>query len=255
MRKTIAFVLVLALDMTTQTAKADFTFGTPANLGARINTSAGDDPDCLSADGLELYLDSDRPGGQGWDIWVARRHANGDEWDEPQNLGPMVNSPSEDGIASIAADGLTLYFYSNRSGGYGSFDIYMTTRATRNDSWGMAVNLGSKINSAAVEDSPWISTDGLELYFNSMRSGGYGKADLWVSTRATTSDSWGAPVNLGATVNSPYDEWCTWLSPDDLKLLFASTRPGGFGGFDLWMAARPSTGSAWGPPPMWSTWK
>ena len=233
-------------------ANADFAFGEPVRFSSTM-LQATDDIDCFSSDGLEMYIDRGF-GGVNGDLWVLKRASVDDDWGPPVNLGPAVNSSQEDVLASISADGLTLYFQSNRPGGYGDTDIYMTTRATQNDPWGTAVNMGTTINSSATEADVWISTNGLELYFLSYRSGGYGFGDIWVARRATESDPWGVPVNLGPPVNSGYREHLPSLSPDGLLLLFSdpsdttSPRPGGYGGADMWMTRRASLSDPWQTP-------
>jgi len=175
------------------------------------------------------------------DLSVLKRDAKDNDWGPPENLGRTVNSPSpgvDDSGPSISADGLTLYFHSNRTGGYGSWDIYMTTRATKNDPWGPPVNLGAKVNSSSADVGPWISPDGLELYFHSWRPGGYGGADLWAVERATADEPWGPVVNLGPPLNSASDDGWPCVSPDGLVLLFCTYRAGGYGEEDIWMARR-----------------
>ncbi len=244
--------LCLLSGLDTPAAYADFTFGEPVKFGPAV---AGEDGiDCLSSDGLEVYFDSLRSGGQGgWDIWVLRRASIDKPWDSPQNLGPGVNSSDEDSFASISYDGLTLYFGSGRPGGHGKHDIYMTTRTTKDAPWGSAVNLGPNVNSSSGDVCPWISADGLELYFVSARSGGYGASDIYVARRATTDDPWGTGVNLGAVVNSAYEEQWLSLSPDGLLLLFSerygyTPRPGGYGGPDMWMTRRATLSDPWQAP-------
>ena len=83
------------------------------------------------------------------------------------------------------------------------------------------------VNTSAWDYDPSISADELELYIMSNRSGGYGGRDLWVTTRASVSDPWGTPVNLGPTVNTAYDDCCPDISADGLSLFFWSRRPGG----------------------------
>ncbi len=237
-------------------AKADFTFGEPVNLKSVIPVldPTHDNINCFSYDGLEMYISGDRPGGYGdWDHWVSRRASKDDSWGPPENLGPLVNSPKHDSLASISADGLTLYFSSDRPGGYGNFDVWMTTRATRNAPWGQPVNLGPKINKPVVGDaSPWISADDLELYFTSFRNDGYGSGDIYVAKRATPQDPWGEPMNLGPVVNSSCLEVCPSLSPDGLVLLFTDgagpRRPGGYGSADMWMTRRASLSDPWQTP-------
>ncbi len=242
--------LCLLSGLETPTARADFTFGAPADLDValRFFPNANVFVDGFPSDGLEMFMDSDRAGGQGWDIWVLKRAAPGDDWGPPENLGPAVNSSSGEAHSSISGDGLELYFASNRPGGYGNLDFYVTRRATRTSPWGPPTNLGPKVNSSFVELGASVSSDGLELYFCSNRSGGYGSFDLYLSKRSTAQDLWGDPVNLGPAVNSPSDDRLPCLSPDGLLLLFQSYRPGGYGGFDIWMTRRGNRSAPWEPP-------
>ncbi len=238
--------MVLALGLAVEVANADFTFGEPTNLGPIVNSSAGDTSPSISADGLELYFSSDRPGGYGLDdIYVTTRATTEDDWGEPVNLGPIVNSSAADITPCISADGLELYFCDwgePRPGGLGN-DLWVTTRPTKDDEWGEPVNLAT-VNSSGYEFTPEISSDGLELYFESERPGGYGLDDLYVSTRATTEDEWGEPVNLGPTINSPLWEHCPTISADGLTLFFDIDFPTG----DLMMTRRATKDDDWGEP-------
>ncbi len=231
------------------TANADFTFGDPVNLGPVANSEYDDQLPCISADGLELYFMSRRPGGVGdWDIWVARRETTHDPWEEPANLGPVVNSSGEDWAPCISADGLELYFEANRPGGHGGTDILVTVRATTDEPWGEPVNLRPFVNSSSRDGGPSISSDGLELYFKSTRPGGYGGEDLWVSQRPTKGEPWSSPVNLGSTVNGPAWDRGPSISADGLLLFFGSPRADGYGGEDLWLTSRATKDAAWGEP-------
>jgi Tol biopolymer transport system component len=251
MKKVITLVLVLALGLAAESAKADFTFGTPVNLGSTVNSSAGDNAPYISADGLALYFHSTRPGGYGdKDLWVTTRPTTNDEWTEPVNLGPTINSSAHDAVPCISADGLALYFQSARPGGYGgSRDLWVTTRPTTENPWTEPVNLGPTVNSSDREGRPCISSDGLSLYFNSPRPGGFGYDDLYVTTRVTVEDEWGPPANLGPTVNSPNIENTARISADGRLLFFTSyDRPGGSGGADLWVATRSTVEDNWDTP-------
>ena len=249
-------MVALVFSLVENTTRADFTFGEPVNLKTVIPVIDPDYDtiDCFSYDGLEIYLESVRPGGFGsCDIWVLRRDSIHDDWGMPENLGHGVNSPKDDCHASISGDGLTLYFVSTQLGGYIDPDIWMTTRSSRNDPWGDAVNMGPKINSNSWDISPWVSADGLEFYFCSSRSSGYGGLDIYLSKRSTTNDPWGRPENLGSGVNSSYNEVNVHLSPDSLLLLFSeltdqTPRPGGYGGADIWNARRASISAPWKSP-------
>lgn len=226
-------------------AHADLLFGEATNLGPTVNSGYHDFMGCPSPDGLELYFCSNRPGGYGgYDIWVSKRKSAQDSWDPPVNLGPQINvSSAYDAPGSLSADGLILYFESG-------WDLCTTTRATRDAPWGPRVSLGRTVvpSTSYLNALPIISSDGLELYFSSGRPRGYGEGEMWVTTRATSSDSWGPPVNLGPVVSAPATESPTWLSPDGLTLIFFSDRPGGFGSIDVWMTTRPLKGRPWSPP-------
>ncbi len=230
---------------------ADFIFGTPTNLGPTLNTSARDEEPGVSADGLSLYYCSLRSGGYGnYDLWGAERATTQEGWGPPINLGATVNSSSHDFSPDISSNGLSLYFGSDRPGGYGGYDIWVTRRATTEHAWGTPENLGPLVNSSTGEGCPAISDDGLELYFWSGRPSGQGGGDIWVARRTTTEDDWGAPVNLGALVNGSGNELCMDVVADGLVLFLVSTRAGGYGGTygDIWITRRPTITDPWGSP-------
>ncbi|MHC4175229.1 MAG: protein kinase domain-containing protein, partial [Planctomycetota bacterium] len=143
------------------------------------------------------------------DLWF-RKFLKGLWQNTPTNLGPKVNSWTLDSTPGISADGLSLYFSSVRSGEWA--DLWVTTRATVSDLWDPPVILGPTINSPYTDDTPSISADGLTLYFGSYRPGGHGTMDLWIATREMTEDEWGAPENLGPTINSSAIDWSPSIS-------------------------------------------
>ena len=167
-------------------------------------------------------------------------------------LVPNVNSSSAEASQSISFDGLTLYFASNRPGGYGNADIWVSTRPTTEDEWGEPQNLGPPVNSSSDDYNPSISADGLTLYFSDYfyypRPGGFGGCDIWKTTRVTTEDDWGEPVNLGSPINSSTHDLYQCISLDGLSLYFTSYRPGGYGKGDLWISKRESASDTWREP-------
>jgi len=239
----------------TKSADTDRTIGNPTNLGPTVNSSDGDWDPSISYDGLSLYFASQRPGGYGNnDLYVTNRTTTDDPWGTTMNLGPVVNSSGWDNAPSISADGLSLYFSSDRSGGYGELDLWVTRRETTSAPWGMPVNLGPTVNGPANEHGPCISIDGLSLYFaercrrvGPFRPGGLGYGDIWVTTRITTADSWGKPVNLGPVVNSSVQDSSPDISADQRMLFFSSFR-GGSGDLDLWVTMRSSIEDDWATP-------
>ena len=134
-----------------------------------------------------------------------------------------------------------MYFTSNRTGSVaGSEDIWVSTRKTRNSAWGQPFRLGPTINSPAMERVRSFADDDRILLFQSDRTGGFGFTDIWAVYRLHKNDdfNWSEPFNLGAVINSPFTELAAnYLFADAnrlRKLFFSSTKPGGFGGPDIY---------------------
>jgi Tol biopolymer transport system component len=165
-------------------------------------------------------------------------------WGTAVPLPPPVNSEFGDSGPCISADGLSLYFASDRPGTHGSYDIWVTTRPALSDPWGEPINLGLTVNSEAYDNHPSISTDGLTLYFDSRRTGGLGSDDIWVTTRTTTNDPWGEPVNLGPTINTNNIDLSPNISSESLTFFFDTRIPDR----DIWMTTRRTSDDDWGSP-------
>ena len=256
MKKIILLVFLLSLGLATKVANADFIFGEPVNLGPPINTPSGEVNFFLSADGLEVYISSDRSGGLGYiDMWRITRENTDNPWGLLVNV-QEINSRYNEAFPCLSADGLTLYFadwYSwnaagDRPGGVGNHDLWMCTRLSTDDPWGPPVNMGAIVNSPNAELLPSVSQDGQILIFTSKRSGGLGDYDLWMSTRPAAEGDWAAPVNMGPAVNSSAYDGDGCLSTDGLALFFCSGRSGGMGWYDMWVTTRRSQAAAWSPP-------
>jgi len=197
----------------------------------------------ISSDGLSIHFLSNRGDGFGsGDLWVATRSSIDAEWNNAVNMGAAINSSHGEASPNISHDGLTLLFASDRPGGYGSYDIYMSTRASKDSAWSNAVNLGPQINGPQLDVAPWLSPDGLMLFFHSMRLGGYGTYDLYYSRWNSLDSEWSAPVNIGPPVNSVYSELGPSVSGDGRCLYFSGhfsnpPRPGGLGNADIWQVS------------------
>ena len=237
-------------------ANADFTCQSSTKM-PNVNGPGDDVMPSLTADGLSLYISSIRPGGLGGahDLWVATRSSTHEDFGTPVNVGAPVSSPYYEDSPFISADGTELYFSDGyykigshsalRPGGFGVGDVWVSTRATTDDEWGTPTNLGANVNSASYDGGPCLSADGLTLFFDSMRSSGSGRVDLWMAKRATISDAWEPAVNLGQIVNSSQDDAFPRILPDGLMLLFTSNREGNY---DLWATRRATLSGPWGPP-------
>src|SRR5581483_914879 len=159
-------------------------------------------------------------------------------WLTPMNVGAGVNSAADDnGVGYFDNGGKPqLFFGSGRLGG-AARDLFVSTTLA-NKSWGPATLISELSDPAATENRPTIRSDGLEIIFYSDRAGGAGANDLWTATRKSVSVPWSAPVNLGPNVNGSDTELHASMSADGSTLVFSSTRPGGFGGFDVYVSTR-----------------
>ena len=188
----------------------------------------------LSADGKTLYFGADSSAVKER-IFVATRPDRGTTFSKAVALSE-VNSTSGEGNPCISNDGLTLYFYSARPGGLGSSDVWSASRSSSTGSFGTPTPLAA-INGASEDRFPWISADGLALLFSSTRSGA---GDIYLATRSKPSGDFSPPSSLDGVNGPTTREDRAALSNDGLTIYFASDRPGGVGGKDLWMGTRTS---------------
>lgn len=202
---------------------------TPFNLGTVLNSSAADVCPTFHTSGRYLYFVSARAGGCGGDdIYVARLTSKKDltSWSQPVNLGCQFNSELNDITPSLFEDEdgtVYMYFSSNRSAGAGGMDIYVSVRQP-DGTFGIPVNV-AELNTTANDMRPNIRyRDGLEILFESNRTGTLGANDLYSSTRSATSDTWSLPENLGPIVNTTFTEGRPSLSFDGTILYFMSNR-------------------------------
>jgi hypothetical protein len=204
-------------------------WGAPVNVGAPVNSSADDFCPTLDRDGHRFFFVSRRVvegSCGGADIYVTRLGDDGG-FEEPRNLGCAVNSAQDEASPfplPESASGPVLYFSSTRPGLGTGGDIY------RSESHGGVfgpAELVPGVNSAYDDGQPNVRRDGLEIFFYSTRpgAGALGGPDLYSAQRASTSEPWSTPVNLGANVNSAAGDTRPSLSWDGTTLYFGSTRP------------------------------
>lgn len=214
------------------------------NMGKPINTTGNEGAQSVSADGNYLFFTAcDRPDGKGrCDIYYTMRHGN--KWTRPANLGKPVNTSAWESQPSFSSDGRTLYFVSNRKGGFGGKDIWYS-KLNENGYWDNPVNLGANVNTKGEEMSPFIHHDNQTLYFASDGHVGMGNYDLYV-VRKKADGTWGKPKNLGYPINTFKDENSLIVNAKGNTAYFSSDRfDGGFGKmdlykFELYEAARPN---------------
>ena len=201
-------------------------------LPGNINTPLNEGAQNISQDGEWLiFTGCHRPKGMGGcDLYISYLTENG--WSEAVNLGNKVNSEHWDSQPSLSPDKKELYFASNRPGGFGGSDIYVS-RLQPNGRWGEPENLGSGINTSGEETSPFIHADNQTLYFASNGLPGYGEEDLFV-TRRGPDNKWGTPINLGYPINTINNEATIFIAADGKTAYYASDRSDSRGGLDIY---------------------
>jgi hypothetical protein len=161
----------------------------------------------------------------------------------PEKLtGLGFAATSEQWGPTLSADALTLMLSNTSSGG--SEDLYVATRPDRSAEFSLAAELAG-LDTTAEEGTPFLSFDALSLYFFSTKTGGLGNRDIYVSKRASLLGSFDSSSPVGGA-NSSSSDHMPWLPADELSLYFASSRPGGAGGYDLWFGTRTDRGASFG---------
>ncbi len=190
----------------------------PVPISENINTQLNEGTSSISADGKTLVFTAcNREDGLGkCDLYIS--YKKGNEWQEPENMGSVVNSRDWESEPSLSADGRTLYFNSLRPGGLGEDDIWYTTR-DKQGNWTIPKNLGPQVNTPAREVSPFIQADGNTLYFSSTGYPGMGGFDIFRTV--LTDTGWSKPKNLGYPLNTQDNEASMFITTDYSKGYFA----------------------------------
>ncbi len=210
-------------------------WGPPQNIGSNINTEGHDASIALSADGSELFIYKDDNAG---DIYYCKQRPDG-SWSKPLPIEGSVNSRSYyENAAAVSPDGNTLFFASNREGGYGGLDLYMV-KMNDKGFWGKPVNLGPKINTEVDDEGPFMDFDGMTLYFSSRAHKGMGGFDIFKTFYDSTSGDWAEPINMGYPINSADDDIYFVLSGDGAHGYYASAKDDGVGEKDIYMISMP----------------
>lgn len=192
--------------------------------GSPLNTPDNEGAQTLTADGFTLYFTAcNRRDGLGMCDIYQSDWSDG-KWSQPRNLGSRINTRFSEKHPAISADGGRLFFTSDRPGGKGSFDIWMSERTT--EGWSVPVNLGDSVNTPGMEQSPFIHPDQLSLYFSSDGWPGMGQGDLYI-TRRRPDQTWTTPRNLGYPINTHNDEIGLSVSASGERAYFASDRHSG----------------------------
>jgi Tol biopolymer transport system component len=252
----VAFVLVALTFFSTVSAKRFTDWSAPINAesipgtSSELNTPFNDGCPYQSPNGQSLFFASNRQPGTlgGQDIWISDRQGKDDPWGTPVNVGAPINSVYNDFCPSPSR-GHRLFFVSDRPGGCGGADIYVTR--LKPHGWTDPQNLGCQINSSADEASPSLFEDGegnAVLYFSSTRPGGFdedeelaGDSDIYFSINFVSAQ-------LAPNLNTEFGDFRPNVRHDGREIVFDSNRPGAIGGQDIFTAARESTDDVWSEP-------
>jgi outer membrane protein OmpA-like peptidoglycan-associated protein len=219
------------------------------NLGKTVNSTFADYSPVLSADQQTMLFTSRRPGSTGGklddegnymeDIYMSMKTNTG--WTQAVGIGSPINTDANEATVGISPDGQTILIYKDDNG-----DGNIYTTMLDGDTWTTPVKLNENINSKYWEPSACMSADGNTLYFVSNRPGGFGGRDLYTSKRSPEGD-WSKAVNMGPTINTPFDEDAPFIHPDGVTLSFSSNGHNTMGGFDVFTSLLSDDGT-WSEP-------
>lgn len=228
------------------------------NLGGAINTSYNEIKPSVTSDGSRLYFarDDEENGRGGLDIYVAQYE--NDAWQPAQNLGERINSKEHETINGLSFDGTMILIYGGFHGHLGNGDNYYFEKTP--NGWSPIRHFPVPVNGNSWDSDGFITADGKALIFTSDRPGGVGprvpkgtayhgsaagNSDIWVAVKR--GNTWMAPINLGAVINTPYCERSAFLHPDGRTLYFSSDGHPGLGKLDVFKSVRLNENS-------WTEW-
>jgi hypothetical protein len=205
----------------------------PQGLSANLNSKGHDAATALSPDGKLLFVYRNN-GKDNGDIYMSRKA--GRDWTSPVKIQGDVNRPeSWEGSVCMSRDGHTLYFASDREGGFGGKDIYKAT-LIGDSAWGNVQNMGTNINTAFDDDAPYLSFDGATMYFSSRGHNSMGGYDIFMCTQGSDMITFELAQNMGAPVNSTSDDIYYQPTTDGYHAVFSSNRKGGNGMMDIYFS-------------------
>jgi len=213
------------------------TWTEPIQLSTNINTDGHDASIALSPDGQTMFIyrfdqqgTSSKPSG---DIFTSK--LEGKVWSKAERLSNKINTIGWEPSASITEDGKTLYFTSDKPGGKGGTDIYISKKLS-DGNWDTPQNISNNINTEFDEDCPFIHPDGKTLYFSSKGHNSMGGFDIFISTFNSEKKEWSTPENFGYPVSTAHDDLNFVISANAKRIYFSSIRNEGHGNKDIYYA-------------------
>ncbi|MFH1321460.1 MAG: OmpA family protein [Bacteroidota bacterium] len=221
------------------------------NLGSAVNSTFAEYCPLISADESLMIFTSRRDNTTGGkkdpnydvyyeDIYVSRKKEG--KWSEAINIGEPLNTDFHDATVGLAPDGQKLFIYKDDGGDGNIYECELD-----GDKWSLPVKLNEKINTKYTEPSACFSYDGRTIYFVSDRRGGFGEKDVYVS-RLMDDGQWGKANNLGAVINTQYNEEAVFMHPDGKTLYFSSLGHNTMGGYDIFKSVYDEENNTWSTP-------
>lgn len=197
-----------------------------------INTEGHDACTSISPDGKSIFIYKNDTEGEsrGGDIYFSKLSSSG-KWGSPVSIGKPINTTFFEGGACISPDGNMLYFVSERPGGFGHADIYVSKRKSRTE-WDVPVNIGGDVNTTEDEGGIFLAPDGKTLFLSSNGYNSMGGYDIFKTVNE--NGKWSKPVNLGYPINTLDNDMSLTLSVDAQIGYFSSDRKGGKGDLDIY---------------------
>jgi len=210
------------------TKKENGKWSAPENIGSTINTSSHDATTAVSPDAQSMLI---YRGDNAGDLYECKLF--GDVWSKPKKMNKFINTKYKESSASYSNDGKTLYFVSNKPGGMGNLDIYITKWDEKSQNWGAAENVGATINTEYDEEAVFFHPDGKTLYFSSRGHETMGNYDVFKST-LQENGRWGKPENMGYPINTVDDDVFFVINGSGRRGYYSSFRDDGHGEKDIY---------------------
>jgi tetratricopeptide (TPR) repeat protein len=206
------------------------TWSKPINLGPPVNSSTHDATVSISSSGSTLIFYRTNPNLTSGDLFIS--YLKDSIWSDPQLLSKNINSEFQEASACLSPDEKTLYFSSNRPGGFGGKDIYRVVKLPKGD-WSLPINLGPSINTAFDEDAPFMHIDGKTLFFSSTGHTTIGGFDVFKSV-LQNEETWGVAQNIGYPINTVHDDIYFVLNATGTTGYYSTQKERGFGKQDIY---------------------
>ena len=207
-------------------------WGNSINLGTPVNSKSHDATVGLAPDGKSLLIYKSISGKNG-DIFITRQGDDG-VWEEPSSIGDNINTKFHESSATLTFDEKVLFFDSDKPGGEGQHDIYVSYWDEEKGEWGEPENIGPTINTQYEEKGVFVSDDGKTLYFSSDGHDNMGGLDIFKTTFDEETGKWSEPENLGYPINTPDDDVYFVVTGDERYAYYSSYREDGLGEKDIY---------------------